>query len=240
MKKYLFSSVLAMFILGCGDSAVDKVKKYTLPQFKSMNIETAIKTSKICSKISWDDISKDGMVSASLTCEVGADVLKAEFDAQNAKFLKAQEEAKAQIKEKVENNLKNLAERYEIGDKEKLHEIAMKFCEYDEKENKNLFSVPVKCDETGLNGGIDGLKAGLKDYEKNHIVSVLKNVAWQEKEPVKVYFIKPAVEVKSRVITLQFVVNTDDTISFKGGEMVQDGKSERIGSGVLARFYKRD
>ena len=116
----------------------------------------------------------------------------------------------------------------------------MKFCEYDEKENKNLFSVPVKCDETGLNGGIDGLKAGLKDYEKNHIVSVLKNVVWQEKEPVKVYFIKPAVEVKSRVITLQFVVNTDDTISFKGGEMVQDGKSERIGSGVLARFYKRD
>ena len=68
MKKYLFSSVLAMFILGCGDSAVDKVKKYTLPQFKSMNIETAIKTSKICSKISWDDTSKDGLVSASLTC----------------------------------------------------------------------------------------------------------------------------------------------------------------------------
>lgn len=65
-------------------------------------------------------------------------------------------------------------------------------------------------------------------------------MVWQEKEPVKVYFVEPAVEVKSRVITLQFVVNTDDTISFKGGEMVQDGKSERIGSGVLARFYERD
>ena len=190
MKKYLFSSVLAMLILGCGDSAVDKVKKYTLPQFKSMNIETAIKTSKICSKISWDDTSKDGLVSASLTCEVGADVLKAEFDAQNAKFLKAQEEAKAQIKEKVENNLKILAERYEISDKEKLHEIAMKFCEYDEKEKENLFSAPVKCDETGLNGSVDGLKAGLKDYEKKSYCKRLKKCGLARKRACEGLFYK--------------------------------------------------
>ena len=31
MKKYLFSSVLAMLILGCGDSAVDKVKNILYP-----------------------------------------------------------------------------------------------------------------------------------------------------------------------------------------------------------------
>ena len=76
MKKYLFSSILAMLILGCGDSAVDKVKKYTLPQFKSMNIETAIKTSKICSKVLRIDINKDGAISISLIFEFCSDVVK--------------------------------------------------------------------------------------------------------------------------------------------------------------------
>ena len=53
MKYVLSVALAALFLAGCGEDEVELVKNYTLPDFKSMSIGTAIEGSKICKSVTW-------------------------------------------------------------------------------------------------------------------------------------------------------------------------------------------
>lgn len=239
MKKTMIFAIAAGIMAGCGDNAVDMVKKHTPTNFKSMNLATAIETSKICSDILWSDTSGDGLKSVDVTCKVSQSVLKAEFDKQNARYLKAVDEAKARVNEKIDRNLTLIAEQYELGEKSALLNTANKFCKYEKGfVSKNTYNMPVNCDEDGLSNAVSELKQGLKSYEKDHIIIVLKSVVRDGGEELVVYG-KDPVPVKSREISMKFVINTDNSIDYKGGSVTQDGETNKS-RGALAMFYKRD
>ena len=69
--KYVLSVALAAFILtGCGADEVELVKNYTLPDFKSMSIGTAIEGSKMCKNITWSKEENGGLKTVKMVCDV--------------------------------------------------------------------------------------------------------------------------------------------------------------------------
>ena len=69
--KYALGVALATLIsTGCGDDDVGLVKNYTLPDFKSMNIGTAIEGSKICKNITWSKEENGGLKTVKMVCNV--------------------------------------------------------------------------------------------------------------------------------------------------------------------------
>lgn len=72
--KYALGAALAAFIFaGCGDDDVGLVKNYTLPDFKSMNIGTAIEGSKICKNITWSKEENGGLKTVKMVCDFDID-----------------------------------------------------------------------------------------------------------------------------------------------------------------------
>ena len=52
--RYMMGAVAAALVLaGCGEDEIELVKNYTLPDFKSISIGTAIEGSKKCKNITW-------------------------------------------------------------------------------------------------------------------------------------------------------------------------------------------
>ena len=87
--KYALGVALAAFILtGCGDDEVGLVKNYTLPDFKSMNIGTAIEGSKICKNITWSKEENGGLKTVKMVCDVDMELIKAdEFKSPQKKLI---------------------------------------------------------------------------------------------------------------------------------------------------------
>ena len=69
--RYALGIALTAFILaGCGEDEVELVKNYTLPDFKSMSIGTAIEGSKICKSVTWSKEENGGLKMVKMVCDV--------------------------------------------------------------------------------------------------------------------------------------------------------------------------
>ena len=250
--KVFFGAAIAAFVLcGCGEDNVKIVKEYTLPQEKSMTIGNAIDGSSECKKVSWQDISvKNGIQAVKMTCEVSAEVLKAEFDRANAAYKKAYASEEEEQKKYVQDFLKNALERWDDiktqdspqPDQDKLLQIANKLCKFDEEKSKSFsFDIPVKCDEEGIQKEIVGAyKLNTKHWGYDSFMNSLKNAVVKSQRPIKVPFVDKPVQIASRQIEIKFIVNTDKSVDVDhSAMMIEDGNAEEIGSGIIRKFYKR-
>ena len=70
MKYVLSVALAALFLAGCGEDEVELVKNYTLPDFKSMSIGTAIEGSKICKSVTWSKEENGGLKTVKMVCDV--------------------------------------------------------------------------------------------------------------------------------------------------------------------------
>lgn len=113
-----------------------------------MTIGAAIDGYKGCQKVKWEDVSGNDLK----TCEVSSDVLKAEFDKQNARYEEAVQKAKDDAQKSLEKTLERIINNYNElktegssdANKEEMLALANKFCKYDEeKAKKSSFSAPV-------------------------------------------------------------------------------------------------
>ena len=82
--KYALGVALAAFILtGCGEDEVELVKNYTLPDFKSMSIGTAIEGSKICKSVTWSKEENGGLKTVKMVCDVDMEKVKTDREKQS-------------------------------------------------------------------------------------------------------------------------------------------------------------
>lgn len=216
-----------------------------------MTIGNAIDGSSECKKVSWQDISvKKGIQAVKVICEVSPEVLKAEFDKANAAYENAYASEAKRKEDRLQNSLNYVLDSYERlktqsspqFDKDKILQTANKFCKFDEKKSKGIsFSAPVKCDDDALEKEVaDVYKLNTKDWGYSNFLNLLKNIASDSQEPVKVLFIDKPVQVASRQIEIKFIVNTDKSVDVdQAAMMIEDGSSKEIGSGIIRKFYKR-
>lgn len=250
--KVFFSAAIAAFVLcGCGEDNVKIVKEYTLPQQKSMTIGNAIDGSSECKKVSWQDISvKNSIQAVKMTCEVSAEVLKAEFDRANAAYEKAYASEEEGKEKRLQNSLKYASDSYERlktqnspqFDKDKILQTANKLCKFDEEKSKGIsFSAPVKCDDDALQKEVaDVYKLNANSWSYANFLNLIKDIAASSQRPVNVLFIDKPVQITSRQIEIKFIVNTDKSVDVdRTAMMIEDGNAEEIGSGIIRKFYKR-
>ena len=82
--RYALGVALAAFILtGCGEDEVELVKNYTLPDFKSMSIGTAIEGSKICKSVTWSKEENGGLKTVKMVCDVDMEKVKTDREKQS-------------------------------------------------------------------------------------------------------------------------------------------------------------
>ena len=76
--RYMMGAVAAALVLaGCGEDEIELVKNYTLPDFKSMSIGTAIEGSKKCKNITGSKADRGGLKSVTMVCDIDMEALKA-------------------------------------------------------------------------------------------------------------------------------------------------------------------
>lgn len=86
--RYMMGAVAAALVLaGCGEDEIELVKNYTLPDFKSMSIGTAIEGSKRCKNIMWSKADRGGLKSVTMVCDIDMEALNAEREKATKKRL---------------------------------------------------------------------------------------------------------------------------------------------------------
>lgn len=250
--KIKFSLIAAVLALtGCGDNNIDIVKNYTLPIKKSMTIGAAVDGYKGCQKVKWEDVSGNDLKLVKVTCEVSSDVLKAEFDKQNARYEEAVQKAKDDAQKSLEKTLERIINNYNElktegssdANKEELLALANKFCKYDEeKAKKSSFSAPVNCDNDAIADELSNkYKLNGNAFLFSTFVSQFQWAALDSQRPPKpIFFGDMPKQINSRSYELKFIINTDKTVDIdRKAVMIEDGERKEIGSGVLGKFYER-
>ena len=86
--RYMMGAVAAALVLaGCGEDEIELVKNYTLPDFKSMSIGTAIEGSKKCKNITWSKADRGGLKSVTMVCDIDIEALNSEREKATKKRL---------------------------------------------------------------------------------------------------------------------------------------------------------
>lgn len=242
MKKFLPLAILAAFY-GCGDNNIDTVKKYTFEQDKSMSIGTAIDGFKECESVKWLDESNKDQKIVSAVCTVKPSVLKTEFEDINVKYQAALKKEQDENQEQLDKAIERITsefERIKPGaklNKEKIIEIADKFCKY---EKENIF--PATCDNEAiaktLAEGHDikqGSSFALAGFAHNfsHITLLTK----REVKPLWLGALPK--EIKAREYKFSFFINTDKSVSIKEIVLIEDGESKKISKSILSKVYAR-
>mgnify|MGYP000874096118 CR=1 FL=1 len=84
--RYALGVALATLIFtGCGADEVELVKNYTLPDFKSMSIGTAIEGSKMCKNITWSREENGGLKTVKMVCDLDMEKVLANIIESNKK-----------------------------------------------------------------------------------------------------------------------------------------------------------
>ena len=116
--KYALGVALATLIsTGCGTDEIQLVKDYTLPDFKSMSIGTAIEGSKICKNITWNKEENGGLKTVKMVCDVDVE-----------------QRLKSYKQEMLDSSLKRVMTFYEgkAYDAQSLLKLAKKHCKLNE------------------------------------------------------------------------------------------------------------
>ena len=246
----------ALVLAGCGEDEIELVKNYTLPDFKSMSIGTAIEGSKRCKNITWSKADRGGLKSVTMVCDIDVEAINAEREKATKERLEKYN------KDAINSNMDSTMEFYrgKAYDRNSLLQLANKLCKLNDakfqetikakgkieyKDQKEL----IDCDKS-LDGEI--LKDQDPKKDKTYLPGVLdflKNAVYYSQltpEQLKASYGASNKKVpSSATIELNFVVNNDKSVDLAPEfKLMTDGKEESVGENVtsknaLAEFYIR-
>ena len=255
--RYMMSAVATALVLaGCGEDEIELVKNYTLPDFKSMSIGTAIEGSKRCKNITWSKADRGGLKSVTMVCDIDVEAINAEREKATKERLEKYN------KDAINSNMDSTMEFYrgKAYDRNSLLRLGNKLCKLNDtkfqetikakgkieyKDQKEL----IDCDKS-LDGEI--LKDQDPKKDKTYLPGVLdflKNAVYYSQltpEQLKASYGASNKKVpSSATIELNFVVNNDKSVDLAPEfKLMTDGKEESVGENVtsknaLAEFYIR-
>jgi len=239
--KYALGAALAAFIFaGCGDDDVGLVKNYTLPDFKSMNIGTAIEGSKICKNITWSKEEKGGLKTVKMVCDVDVE-----------------QRLKSYKQEMLDSSLKRVMTFYEgkAYDAQGLLKLAKEYCNLNEAKFQEALKTKgkiefeeewksVDCDDK-LKGEI--LKESNTEIYIDSIMERLKAAAYYSQitaEQLDASFGHKEGGSSKLAIELNFIVNEGKSVNLSDKfKLITNGKEEPVNKmkskDVIAGFYER-
>ena len=248
--KYVLSAVLAAFILtGCGEDEIQLVKNYTLPDFKSMSIGTAIEGSKICKSVTWSKEENSGLKTVKMVCDVDMEKVLANIIESNKK----------REQDMLDSILDSAMAFYggKTYDKQGLLKLANEHCKINDTKFQEMLKskgeidygdqkMLVDCDDRLKDEILKPGDSRIAANSMSDIIKFLKEAAYLSQltpEQEKAQLGKAA-KLSSSTIELNFVINADKSVNpsdkFK---FTQDGKEDsnnRISSKkILAGFYER-
>ena len=254
--RYMMGAVAAALVLaGCGEDEIELVKNYTLPDFKSMSIGTAIEGSKKCKNITWSKADRGGLKSVTMVCDIDMEALNAEREKATKKRL---EEYK---KKTLDMDIDNAMQFYGgKADRDSLLQLGNKLCKLNDTKFQETIKAKGKIEYKDQKELIDCDKSLedeiLKDQDpkkdKTYLSGVLdflkSAVYYSQLTPEQLKASYGASNKKapsSAIIELNFVVNNDKSVDLAPGfKIMSDGKEEPAGKNdtskdALAVFYAR-
>ena len=249
--KYVLSAVLAaLFLAGCGEDEVELVKNYTLPDFKSMGIGTAIEGSKICKNITWSKEENGGLKTVKMVCDLDMEKVLANIIESNKK---REQDMLSRILDSAmifyggktydkQNLLKIANEHCKINDA-KFQETIKTKGKIDYDDQKMLVDCDDKLKDEILKPGDSRIN---ETNSIGEIMMFLKEAVYLSQltpEQEKAQLGKAA-KLSSSTIELNFVVNADKSVSLSNKfKITKNGKEDsnnRISSkDILSGFYER-
>ena len=239
--KYALGAALAAFIFaGCGDDDVGLVKNYTLPDFESMSIGTAIEGSKICKNITWNKEENGGLKTVKMTCDVDVE-----------------QRLKSYKQEMLDSSLKRVMTFYEgkAYDAQGLLKLAKEHCKLNEAKFQETLKTKgkiefeeewksVDCDDK-LKGEI--LKESDTEIYIDSIMERLKAAVYYSQitaEQLDASFGHKEDGLSKLAIELNFIVNEGKSVSLSDKfKLITNGKEDPVNKmkskDVIAGFYER-
>jgi len=251
--KYALGVALATLILtGCGEDEVELVKNYTLPDFKSMSIGTAIEGSKMCKNITWSKEENGGLKTVKMVCDADMEKVLANIIESNKKREQDMldsilDSAMAFYGGKTYDKqglLKLANEHCKINDT-KFQEMLKSKGEIDYGDQKMLVDCDDKLKDEILKPGDSRIAAN----SMSDIIKFLKEAAYLSQltpEQEKAQLGKAA-KLSSSMIELNFVINADKSVSLSDKFTATDNiikkrsafNNRKTAEDALATFYER-
>lgn len=248
--RYALGVALATLIFtGCGADEVELVKNYTLPDFKSMSIGTAIEGSKICKSVTWSKEENGGLKMVKMVCDLDmekalANVVETNKKREQDMLDSILDSAMAFYGGKTYDKqglLKLANEHCKINDT-KFQETLKSKGEIDYGDQKMLVDCDDKLKDEILKPGDSRIAAN----SMSDIIRFLKEAAYLSQltpEQEKAQLGKAA-KLSSSTIELNFVVNADKSVNLSDKfKLTADGKedtdSKMKSHNILAGFYER-
>ncbi len=239
----------AFFFEGCGEDEVELVKNYTLPDFKSMSIGTAIEGSKICKSVTWSKEENGGLKMVKMVCDADMEKVLANIIESNKK----------REQDMLDSILDSAMAFYggKTYDKQGLLKIANEHCKINDTKFQEMLKskgeidygdqkMLVDCDDKLKDEILKPGDSRIAANSMSDIIKFLKEAAYLSQltpEQEKAQLGKAA-KLSSSMIELNFVINADKSVSLSNKfKITRDGKEDsnnRISSkDILSGFYER-
>ena len=216
------------------------VKNYTLPDFKSMSIGTAIEGSKICKNITWSKEESGGLKTVKMVCDVDVE-----------------QRLKSYKQEMLDSSLKRVMTFYEgkAYDAQGLFKLAKEYCKLNEAKFQETLKTKgkiefeeewksVDCDDK-LKGEI--LKESNTEIYIDSIMECLKAAIYYSQitaEQLDASFGHKEGGSSKLAIELNFIVNEGKSVNLSDKfKLITNGKEDPVNKmkskDVIAGFYER-
>ncbi len=241
MKYALGAALATLILIGCGADEIQLVKDYTLPDFKSMSIGTAIEDSKLCKNITWSKEENGGLKTVKMVCDVDVE-----------------QRLKSYKQEMLDSSLKRVMTFYEgkAYDAQGLLKLAKEHCKLNEakfqetlknQRQNRIFEEEwksVDCDDK-LKGEI--LKESDTEIYIDSIMERLKAAAYYSQitaEQLDASFGHKEDGLSKLAIELNFIVNADKSVSLSDKfKLITNGEEDPVNKtkskDIIAGFYER-
>ena len=241
MKYALGAALATLILIGCGADEIQLVKDYTLPDFKSMSIGTAIEDSKLCKNITWSKEENGGLKTVKMVCDVDVE-----------------QRLKSYKQEMLDSSLKRVMTFYEgkAYDAQGLLKLAKEHCKLNEakfqetlknQRQNRIFEEEwksVDCDDK-LKGEI--LKESNTEIYIDSIMERLKAAAYYSQitaEQLDASFGHKEDGLSKLAIELNFIVNADKSVSLSDKfKLITNGEEDPVNKtkskDIIAGFYER-
>ena len=251
--KYALGAVLATLILtGCGADEVELVKNYTLPDFKSMSIGTAIEGSKICKSVTWSKEENGGLKTVKMVCDVDMEKVLANIIESNKK----------REQDMLDSILDSAMAFYggKTYDKQGLLKIANEHCKINDTKFQEMLKskgeidygdqkMLVDCDDKLKDEILKPGDSRIAANSMSDIIKFLKEAAYLSQltpEQEKAQLGKAA-KLSSSMIELNFVINADKSVSLSDKFTATDNiikkrsafNNKKTAEDALVIFYER-
>lgn len=252
MKYVLSVALAALFLAGCGENEVELVKNYTLPDFKSMSIGTAIEGSKICKSVTWSKKENGGLKMVKMVCDADMEKVLANIIESNKK----------REQDMLDSILDSAMAFYggKTYDKQGLLKIANEHCKINDTKFQEMLKskgeidygdqkMLVDCDDKLKDEILKPGDSRIAANSMSDIIKFLKEAAYLSQltpEQEKAQLGKAA-KLSSSMIELNFVINADKSVSLSDKFTATDNiikkrsafNNRKTAEDALATFYER-